>query len=75
MKTRIMNMEQTLEQMTDQVIYEVMLEERPALVQAVAGALKLGQTPAQIERTMRQRSGNIQMVRNVRHIAEHLARQ
>lgn len=64
----------TLEEMTDQVVYEAMLEERPSLVEAVADLVRGAQSPAAIERRMRRRFGDIQMVRNVRHIAEYLAK-
>jgi len=68
-------MEKTLEEMTDEVIYQAMLAERPTLVDMVAAMLEVGQSPAAIEAKMRQRFGDIQMVRNVRHCAEYLARQ
>lgn len=59
---------------TDAAVYKAMLAEEPSLVATVAVLIKTGKTPAEIEGTMRQRIGNIQMVRNVRHVAEHIAR-
>lgn len=60
--------------MTNEVVHDAMLESSPRLVAAIRDTLQMGQTPAQIESTMRRRFGNTQMVRNVRHVAEHLAR-
>jgi hypothetical protein len=77
---RLLNAQETivdkeLEVMTDEVIYRAMLDARPSLVEAVADMVRYGQSPAAIENEMRRRFGGIQMVRNVRHCAEHLARQ
>lgn len=59
---------------TDAAVYNAMSAEQPSLVATVSVLVRTGRTPAEIERAMRQRFGNIQMIRNVRHVAEHLAR-
>jgi hypothetical protein len=68
-----MVMNKEIAHLTDQVIYEAMLAERPNLVGGIALLLESGQTPGQIKAEMKRRFGDIQMVRNVRHVAEHLA--
>jgi hypothetical protein len=68
-------MDKTLELMTDAAIYRAMLDERPSLVEAIAGLLAHGQAPAEIERIMRSKFGDVQMVRNVGHVANYLTAQ
>lgn len=65
---------QTLESMTDEAMYEIMSVNMPALVAAVTDLIKAGQTPAQIEQAMVAKYGETQTTRNVRHVAEYVAR-
>lgn len=67
-------MDKSLEEMTDEVIYRAMLAERPTLVRAVADLVAQGQSPARIEAEMKRRYGDIQLVRNVWHVARYLDR-
>lgn len=63
-----------LEIAVDTAVYEAMLKTQPTFVAAIRDLLAAGQTPTQIERQMRRRFGNIQAVRNVRHVADHIQR-
>ena len=65
---------QSITAMVDAAIYDVYLEVQPSFVEAIRDAMAFGQSPAQIERQMRRRFGSTQIVRNVRHIAEHIQR-
>ena len=72
-------MNNELSEIVDEAVYRAMLTERPSLVRAIADCVAQGQTPAQIERQMGKTPTvlggmNFQMLRNVRHIAEYLAR-
>ena len=72
-------MEETLQEGIEKGIYEIMLEQHPTLVEAVAELIMEGESPDKIEREMRNRGpfgrGDIQTVRNVRHVANYLKAQ
>ncbi len=72
---RIVMLSHDLDAVVDEGIYHIMYGLQPTLVDAVADLLRHGESPANIESAMRQRFGNTQTVRNVRHVADHLARQ
>lgn len=65
-------MDKSIGPVVDEAIYDAMLIERPSLVKAIAYLIAHGESPAAIERQMRQKFGNVQMVRNVYHVANYL---
>jgi hypothetical protein len=62
------------EEWVDAEVFEALRCRRPRLVDAVSDLLAMGQSPAQIERYLRRKYGNVEIVRQVRHVADHLAR-
>jgi hypothetical protein len=63
----------SIEELTDEAVYQAMQKGVPTLIEDVALLLESGLSPADIERKLQRRYGNIQMVRYVRHVANHIA--
>jgi hypothetical protein len=65
---------QALDASVDAAVYEAMQKAQPAFVSAVRDLVARGETPARIERHLRRSFGNVQVVRDARHVAEHIQR-
>lgn len=61
-----------LKAITDEAVYKAMQKETPALVESITILLRAGETPVNIERRLRRTFGDVQMVRNARHVADYL---
>ena len=62
----------SLEEMMDETMYNVMQAQAPEVVKAISMLLDMGQTPAKIERRIRQTRPEVSEW--VRSVAEHLKR-
>lgn len=66
----------------DEVVYRAMLDCQPAFVEAVTELIEMGETPEQIEQMMMMAYGPLgankfgrnQTTRNLRHVANYVAR-
>lgn len=65
---------QTLGEIVDAGVYRAMLIAMPALVESISILVTAGQSSAQIEQRMVAKFGRSQTTRNVRHVANYLAR-
>lgn len=64
----------SLEAIVDEGIFEIYRTQYPGIVDAISDLLAAGATPTQIANHLGRGQANSEILRHIRHIAEHLAR-
>ena len=68
-------MNDELVRVVDEAVYTAMQTTLPKFVEAIRELMARGQSPAQIERHLREKYGDIQVVRTARYVADRLLRE